>query len=121
ERGEAPRAVAEARVKRADAERRRAGELFTRKAISKEEFDKVAADHAEAETALLVAKAAGEVARLNLAFTRVVAPTSGRIERRLDPGNLVKADETLLATLVSVDPVHVVFERDEIEALALPA
>ena len=44
---------------------------------------------------------------------RVTAPMSGRISRRLvDPGNLVKADETVLANIVSLDPLHAYFDVD---------
>src|SRR5262249_2987611 len=67
-----------------------------------------------------LARAGCEVARLNLDFTRVLAPVSGRIGRRLvDPGNLVKGDETLLATIVTQDPLYVFFDVDERTLLQL--
>jgi hypothetical protein len=67
-----------------------------------------------AEAGLRAAKAVRDIAQLNLDFTRVVAPISGQIGRRLvDPGNLVKGDETTLAVLVTRDPIHVYFDVDE--------
>ncbi len=49
-----------------------------------------------------------------LGFTRVLAPISGRIsERRVDPGNAVTADETVLTTIVSTDPLHFTFDGSE--------
>jgi multidrug efflux system membrane fusion protein len=53
-------------------------------------------------------------AQLDLGFTRVTAPFAGRAGMALvKPGNLVAPNETLLTTLVSVDPVYVVFTGDE--------
>ena len=66
------------------------------------------------------AKAAYTVARLELDFTQVTAPIAGRIGRRLlDPGNLVKADETVLATIIVPNPMYVYFDIDERTALRL--
>ena len=53
-------------------------------------------------------------ARLNLDFTKVIAPVSGRISRQnIDPGNLVVADNTILTTVVSLDPIYAYFDVDE--------
>jgi multidrug efflux pump subunit AcrA (membrane-fusion protein) len=53
-------------------------------------------------------------AKLYLDYTRVTAPLDGRISRRnVDPGNLVNADQTLLTTIVTVDPVYAYFDVDE--------
>ena len=61
-----------------------------------------------------MAQADLKAVRLNLEFTRVVAPIDGRIGRRLlGPGNLVRADETLLATIVSDEPMYASFDIDE--------
>lgn len=60
-----------------------------------------------------------ESARLNLGFTEVRAPMTGRIGRKLvSEGNLVAADQTLLATIVSLDPVKFYFDIDERAYLA---
>lgn len=111
---------AEARLKRVSADHKRALELLPRKVISQEEFDKTAGDYAEAAAAVEVAKATRELATLNLGFTKVRAPMNGRITRRfIDPGNLVKADDTSLAVLVSLDPMHAYFDLDERTTLHL--
>jgi multidrug efflux system membrane fusion protein len=82
------------------------------------EQDKAAMEEAKAR--VRAAKAASEVFRLNLEWTRVSSPINGRIGRRmLDPGNLVKADETALATIVASDPIYAAFEIDENTLLRL--
>lgn len=120
DRVEAALRVAEARLKLADANHKRARTLFAQKSISQEEFDRTAAERAVAEAETLAAKAARTHAQLNLDYTRVIAPIDGRIGRRtIDPGNLVTADQTVLATLVRRDPVHVHFDVDERSVLRL--
>ncbi|MCM0019341.1 MAG: efflux RND transporter periplasmic adaptor subunit [Tagaea sp.] len=60
-----------------------------------------------------------ETARLNVSFTDVRAPISGRIGRKLvSEGNLVAADQTLLATIVTLDPIKFYFDIDERAYLA---
>jgi RND family efflux transporter MFP subunit len=60
------------------------------------------------------AKAAVETAQLNRDFCHVTAPISGQISRRyVDPGNLIKADDTILTSIVSVENVYAYFEVDE--------
>src|SRR5262249_38752414 len=69
---------------------------------------------AESKATLASAKASKEIAELNLDFCEVKSPIDGRIGRRLvDPGNLVKEDDTILATVVSLDPIHAYFDFDE--------
>jgi RND family efflux transporter MFP subunit len=111
---------AQAHLDRLEADYRRAVTIFPKGGISREEFDKIAGDRAEASAALGVAKANRDLADLNLSFTKVRAPISGRISRReIDPGNMVKADDTPLTTLVSLHPVHATFDLDERTALHL--
>jgi multidrug efflux system membrane fusion protein len=113
-------AVAETRLKLTAATHKRAAAGHARNMVSQEELDKAVAEVAEAEAAVRLAKAGLEIARLNLDFTRVHAPIGGQIGRRLvDPGNLVKADETKLAVIVSRDPVYVYFDIDERTLLSL--
>jgi membrane fusion protein, multidrug efflux system len=110
----------ESHLKRLDSDHRRATNLFNRGAISREEFDRVEGDYAEAAASVDIAKANRDLSELNLAFTKVTAPISGRISRRMvDPGNLVKADETALTTIVSLDPMYVYFDVDERTLLRL--
>jgi RND family efflux transporter MFP subunit len=83
-------------------------------AIAKEAFDQTKGDLDEARAAVEVAKANLEVAQQNLDFTRVYAPITGRISRRyVDPGNIVKADDTLLTGIAAVNPMYAVFDVDE--------
>ncbi len=113
-RAEANVALAEAGLQKAEANLQRLKALSERGAVSREEFDRAVSERAEAQAALVGAKAALESARLTLGFTKVTAPITGRVGRRLvDPGALVRADETVLATLVSEDPALVGFDVDE--------
>lgn len=106
---------AEAHAQRLNNEYQRAKVLYDRGlSISREEYDRYAFDHAEALAAIGTAKAAHDLAKLDLEFTRVTSPIGGRLGRRLvDPGNLVKADETALTTIVSQDPIYIYFDVHE--------
>jgi RND family efflux transporter MFP subunit len=79
--------------------------------------DTRAADQHEAEEAVQAARAAVEVARLNVEFTQVKAPISGQISREfVTVGNLINggtADSTLLTRIVSLDPIYGYFDVDE--------
>jgi RND family efflux transporter MFP subunit len=113
-------AQAEAHLRRADADSRRAEALAARNAVGQDDVAKAAADRADADAGVRVARAGHESAQLNLSFSRVHAPINGRIGRRhIDPGNLVRADETVLAGIVSRDPIHVNFDMDERTVLRL--
>jgi multidrug efflux system membrane fusion protein len=92
----------------------RAQQLIEAKAISREEFETRRAATAQGNAAVRAAEAAVAAAKLDLQFTEVRAPISGRAGRALvTEGNLAQADSTLLTTVVSLDPVHVHFEADE--------
>ena len=98
----------------AQAEKSRAEALYAAKAISEQdEISRLAtAQTATADTS--AAEAALATAELNLSFTKVRAPISGRISaRRVSPGNLVSADQTVLTTLVSLNPIRFVFNGAE--------
>ena len=111
---------AEAHQHRLEADQRRANSLYSRGAIGREEFDRIIGDYSEAQAAVSVSKAARDMAKLSSEFTKVKAPISGRLSRRLvDPGNLVQADVTPLTTIVSLDPLYVYFEVDERTLLRL--
>jgi RND family efflux transporter MFP subunit len=120
QKAEAALALAEVRRRLAETAAQRAAELLANKAIGKEEYDQAAGKRAVADAAIRVAQSDVEAARLKLSFTRVTAPINGRIGRHvLDVGNLVKADETTLATIVNVDPIYVSFDMDERTMLRL--
>src|SRR5207253_2267695 len=96
----------------------RAKRLLGTGAMSREEFDKIAGDHGEASAARAALKAAVERAKLDVEYTTVTAPISGRASRYVvTVGNLVQAGNqaggTLLTTIVSVDPMYVYFDVDE--------
>jgi RND family efflux transporter MFP subunit len=95
----------------------RAQQLVKSRAISVVEVDTRAADQRQAQEAVQAARAAVEAARLNVEFTQVKAPISGRISRQLvTEGNLINGgtgDSTLLTTIVSLDPIYGYFELDE--------
>jgi RND family efflux transporter MFP subunit len=95
----------------------RAQQLVKSRAISQEEVDTRAADQREAEEAVRAARAAVEAAQLNVEFTQVRAPISGRISREfVTVGNLINggtADSTLLTRVVSLDPIYGYFDVDE--------
>src|SRR5690606_36962221 len=76
--------------------------------------------HNEAKAALAAAIAAHDLAKLDVEFTRIKAPLSGKISRRLvDIGNLVSANTTPLATIVPTDKLYVYFDMDERTLLRL--
>lgn len=105
---------AEARVALARQELARAEQLIAARAVSQGELDARRMEAQQADADLLAAKARQAEAELDLGFTRVTAPFAGRAGAALvKPGNLVNADQTLLTTLVSVDPVYVTFTGDE--------
>lgn len=117
---EANMAQAEAHYKRLSSEYRRAERLMSLKTITQEEFDKVAGDRNESLALVEAAKADLALAKLNLGFAKLIAPQSGRIGKRLvDPGNLIKADDTPIATIVSIDPIYASFDIDERTLLRL--
>jgi RND family efflux transporter MFP subunit len=106
-----------ARFERTQKDFARAQQLVRSRAISQEEVDTRSADQREAQEAVQAARAAVEAARLNVEFTQVRAPISGRISRHLvTEGNLINGgtgDSTLLTTIVSLDPIYGYFEVDE--------
>lgn len=109
---ELERARAEARL--AQTQDKRAQTLVEAKAISREEFETRRAASTQGDAAVRAAEAAVASAQLDLTFTEVRSPISGRAGRALvTVGNLASADQTLLTTLVSQDPMYVYFESDE--------
>jgi len=92
----------------------RANELTENNAISVELFDSRAADLEQAKARLRSTSAALEIAKLNLSYTKVTAPITGRVSRaQVTAGNLVNAGQTELTTIVSVNQVYAYFDADE--------
>jgi RND family efflux transporter MFP subunit len=105
---------ARAQAALARAEQIRAVNLFAAHAISNDEFDTRTANARQSAANVEAAKAAVDSAALNLTFTRVTAPITGRVSRAIvTTGNLVTNGQTLLTTVVSLDPIYVEFNADE--------
>ena len=106
------RAEASAQNARTAAERGKT--LLGARALSQEEFENRQAAERQAVADLAAAQANQRNAALNLAFTQVTAPLSGRVsDRKVAVGNLVNADNTVLTTLVSLDPIRFSFDGSE--------
>jgi RND family efflux transporter MFP subunit len=114
-------AQAQADVARGRAAVALAGENFRRtqtlkqeNALSQEEFDTSQAALNQARADLQAAQATAQARALDVSFARVIAPQAGRVsDRRLSAGNFVTAGQTVLTTIVSVDPIHFVFTGSE--------
>ncbi len=120
ERARASLHQAKSHLKRIELDYARAKQTRAKQVITQEQFDQVQGDRNEAMAAIEVAQADLDLAELNLSFTKVRAPIAGRVSRtQLDPGNLVKADDTVLTTIVAMDPMYAYFEVDERTMLRL--
>jgi membrane fusion protein, multidrug efflux system len=106
-----------AQYERAQKDLARVRQLVNWRAVSQEEVDTRAAEQRQAEEAVKAARAAVEAEQLNVEFTQVKAPISGRISREfVTVGNLINggsADSTLLTRIVSLDPIYCYFDVDE--------
>ncbi|KGG95990.1 MULTISPECIES: efflux RND transporter periplasmic adaptor subunit [Comamonas] len=92
----------------------RARQLVAENAVSREEADTRAATLAQATAQVRAAEAELATARLQLDFTEVRSPITGRASRALlTVGNMAQADQSVLTTLVSQDPVYAYFDADE--------
>jgi RND family efflux transporter MFP subunit len=117
ERAKAELALATARLERMGKDLARAQMLVRSRAISEEEVDTRISDQRQAQESVQAARATVNAAQLNVEFTQVRAPISGRISRNLiSVGNLINGGTTqssLLTTIVSLDPIYCYFEADE--------
>jgi multidrug efflux system membrane fusion protein len=108
---------AKAQRARAESDFERAERLHNNDGMSAEEYDRRAAVRNEAEARIASTQAALRGAELNLEFTRVTAPITGRVGRaEITEGNLVEGGAGQvkpLTTLVSLDPIYVYFDVDE--------
>lgn len=105
---------AEAASLLAQAEHARAEQLFAQKIVARDRLDTATASLNARKAQVDAAKAAVDAAQLDLSFTHVTAPISGRVGQALvTEGNYVASGMTPLATIVSIDPLHVYFDVDE--------
>lgn len=103
-----------ARLALAESQFARAESLRSVGAISEEEFDNRRQAVAAARAARQAAQAAHRADSLNLGYTRVYAPISGRVsDTRVDAGNLVQQGESVLTRIVALDPIHFEFSAAE--------
>jgi len=122
QRAEAQVQGAKARVALAESENERGQQLLATRNLSQRDIDTRVNNLREAQANLQVAEAARRTAQLNLDYTQIRAPISGRIGR-LDVtiGNLIAAGGQVLTSLLSVDPIYAAFNADErsvLDALA---
>jgi len=116
-------AVAQARATavKANADFARSIELIKAQVIAPSDFDTTKASYGEAAASLNAAEAALETSRLNLEWTEVRAPITGRVSRmNVTVGNLVNGGSgqaTTLTTIVSIDPLYCYINVPESAAL----
>jgi multidrug efflux system membrane fusion protein len=116
DRASAQLAAAQARNGYTSTDAARADRLLVDNAIAKRDYDQAQNAAREASANLKAAQAALETARINLGYTNIVAPVSGRMSRaEMTVGNIVStgASAPLLTTLVSVSPIYASFDVDE--------
>lgn len=110
-------AQAKAELARTQNDFQRAERLHNNDGMSTEEYDRRAAARNSSDARIASIEGALRGAQLNLEFTRIIAPISGRVGRaEITEGNLVEnglAQVRPLTTLVSLDPIYVYFDVDE--------
>jgi multidrug efflux system membrane fusion protein len=113
---QADEAAAEARLSLAEINQKRNQELIASHAIAQSDLDSTSSASLAAAASLQAAKAAVQTAQLNLNYTAITAPVTGRVSRaEITVGNLVNdgTSAPVLTSVVSVSPVYVEFEMDE--------
>lgn len=103
-------AVAKASLRAVMLDYNRLEQLVAKHVVSRDELEGAGAKRAKAEAEVKLAEIAAEQAKLELSFTRLVSPISGRIGRaQVSVGNMVNSGSSL-ATIVSLDPMYVYVE-----------
>jgi membrane fusion protein, multidrug efflux system len=116
DRAAAQLAAAQSRAGYAQSDWERAQRLIGDNAIAKRDYDEKQNNAREASANVKAAQAALEAAQINLGYTKIVAPVSGRVSRaEITLGNVVNAGASAapLTTLVSVSPIYAEFDADE--------
>lgn len=119
EAAEAELAQAEARQTETAKTLKRAQTLFEKGNVSQAKLDEAQADFLSAKAGVLVRHADLTRAEINLGYTEVKAPITGRVGRNLvDVGNLVgESEATILTDITTYDPIYVYFEVNERDLL----
>jgi len=112
-----------ARLELANRQLARASKLRRRETVAASTYDERLQEQRVAAAAAAIARAAIRTAELNLEFCRIVAPIAGRISRHMvSKGNLIAggagSGNTLLTTIVSIDPIYFLFDMSESDFLA---
>ncbi len=98
---------------------RRGEELLPKRAISQADFDNLTAKKLEADAGYAAAEAAVKTAEVNLTYTKIEAPITGRTGRSsATVGDLVGPNSGVLTTVVSMDPIEAIFQISESTLLA---
>ena len=119
---EAASGVAEAKLNQAKREFARLAPLAAEKAISQREYDDAKSNLEMAEASYKQVRAQVNEAKLNLSYTKVVAPISGVTGIAAKPnGSLVTPSDSLLTTIVQTDPIYVNFSVTEADFLKMNA
>ncbi len=112
-------AAAKAALDLADLQARRGRELIKTKTIPQSELDLREAALLKAQAGLAQAQAAQLAAEVDLSYTQIKSPVTGRIgQAAYSPGNLVGPNSDVLATVVKQDPIQVVFNVSQRQLLA---
>ena len=117
DRAEATLANTRAQIELSRLELSRQEQLLAERATSRREYDDAAAKVRQLQAQIKAHEASVDIARLNLAYTRVLSPIDGRVGKaEITVGNLVQGDgpnSPALTSVVSVDPVYAAFEAGE--------
>jgi RND family efflux transporter MFP subunit len=106
--------IAKTTLELAKQEYDRAASLRTSGAVAETVYDQRRQQYFAAQAEVSAAEASLQQAQLNLEFTGIQAPISGRIGRKLiSIGNLVNANDTVLTTIVALNPIYFYFDMDE--------
>ncbi len=111
---EAQARVAESQLKFASEQYDRAEQLIQNRTIAESLLDERREALISGQGTADATRAAADAARIDLEFTEIKSPIAGRIGRNLvSVGNLVEADQTVLTSIVSIDPIYFYFDIDE--------
>lgn len=116
---QADKTVASSQVSSTQNDYKRAQELFKTGDVAQALLDNRRAAAESAQAAVAAAQAAVDAAALDVTYTRITAPITGRISSNMvATGNLINAGQDVLTTIVSIDPIYFYFDVDEQTFLA---
>jgi RND family efflux transporter MFP subunit len=109
---------AQASLQLAESQLRRIAPLVRSGTVTQAEYDVQAAQVATSQADVAAAQALVAQAELDLGYAQINAPIAGNISERLvDVGNLIRAEQTRLATIQNIDPIYVYFNLSETDLL----